>query len=228
MTAAATTSTHDVHAKSNSPLPRRAHHHVGPATKVVFGVVGGFGAAQDHLPTVPPGFADDLQHRAASHQVGIEPQDPGGTAGQAAVQVAARGKGGVEHVHPEAGPHLHRTLQAIRATGAKAGVSLNPGTPAEAIDPVIDLIDLVLVMSVNPGFGGQSFIETALPKIEKLREKIDATGRDIILEVDGGVNAKNAARVVAAGATALVAGTAVYGGDPSAYAENIKRLRAAA
>jgi ribulose-phosphate 3-epimerase len=78
-------------------------------------------------------------------------------------------------VHPEAGPHLHRTLQAIRATGAKAGVSLNPGTPAEAIDPVIDLIDLVLVMSVNPGFGGQSFIETALPKIEKLRKKIDAT-----------------------------------------------------
>lgn len=131
-------------------------------------------------------------------------------------------------VHPEAGPHLHRTLQAIRATGAKAGVSLNPGTPAEAIDPVIDLIDLVLVMSVNPGFGGQSFIETALPKIEKLRKKIDATGRDIILEVDGGVNAKTAPSVIAAGATALVAGTAVYGGDPSEYADNIKRLRAAA
>lgn len=131
-------------------------------------------------------------------------------------------------VHPEAGPHLHRTLQAIRATGAKAGVSLNPGTPAEAIDPVIDLIDLVLVMSVNPGFGGQSFIETALPKLEKLRKKIDASGRDIILEVDGGVNPKNAARIVAAGATALVAGTAVYGGDPTAYAENIAKLRAAA
>jgi len=131
-------------------------------------------------------------------------------------------------VHPEAGPHVHRTLQAIRATGAKAGVSLNPGTPAEAIDPIIDLVDLVLVMSVNPGFGGQSFIETALPKIEKIRKKIDATGRDIILEVDGGVNAKTAPSVIAAGATALVAGTAVYGGDAAAYADNIKRLRSAA
>lgn len=131
-------------------------------------------------------------------------------------------------VHPEAGPHVHRTLQAIKATGAKAGISLNPGTPAEAVDPVIDLVDLILVMSVNPGFGGQSFIETALPKIEKLRRKIDASGRDIILEVDGGVNAKTAPRVIAAGATALVAGTAVYGGDPSAYADNIARLRAPA
>jgi ribulose-phosphate 3-epimerase len=130
-------------------------------------------------------------------------------------------------VHPEAGPHVHRTLQAIRATGAKAGVSLNPGTPAEAIDPILDLVDLVLVMSVNPGFGGQSFIETALPKIEKVRKKIDASGRDVILEVDGGVNAKNASRVIAAGATALVAGTAIYGGDPGAYADNIQRLRAA-
>jgi ribulose-phosphate 3-epimerase len=128
-------------------------------------------------------------------------------------------------VHPEAGPHVHRTLQAIRATGAKAGVSLNPGTPAEVIDPIIDLIDLVLVMSVNPGFGGQSFIETTLPKIEKIRKKIDATGRDIILEVDGGVNAKTAPSVIAAGATAIVAGTAVYGGDAGAYADNIKRLR---
>ncbi len=115
-------------------------------------------------------------------------------------------------VHPEAGPHLHRTLQSIRATGAKAGISLNPGTSARAIDPVLDLIDLVLVMSVNPGFGGQSFIETALPKIETIRKKIDATGRDIILEVDGGVNAKTAPRAIAAGATALVAGTAIYGG----------------
>jgi ribulose-phosphate 3-epimerase len=87
------------------------------------------------------------------------------------------------------------------------------------------LVDLILVMSVNPGFGGQSFIETALPKIEKLRKKIDASGRDIILEVDGGVNAKTAPSVIAAGATALVAGTAVYGGDPNAYADNIARLR---
>lgn len=128
-------------------------------------------------------------------------------------------------IHPEAGPHVHRTLQAIKATGAKAGLSLNPGTSVDAIDPVLDLIDLVLVMSVNPGFGGQSFIESALPKIEAVRRKIDTSGRDIILEVDGGVNAKTAPRVIAAGATALVAGTAVYGGDPSAYAENIRRLR---
>ncbi len=128
-------------------------------------------------------------------------------------------------VHPEAGPHVHRTLQAIRATGAKAGVSLNPGTPAEVVDPIIDLVDLILVMSVNPGFGGQSFIESALPKIEKLKKKIDATGRDIILEVDGGVNAKTAPRVIDAGATALVAGTAVYGGDPAQYAANIKAIR---
>jgi ribulose-phosphate 3-epimerase len=128
-------------------------------------------------------------------------------------------------VHPEAGPHLHRTVQAVKATGAKAGVSLNPGTPVEALDNVMDLIDLVLIMSVNPGFGGQSFIESQLAKIKAVREKIDASGRDIILEVDGGVNDKNAAKVIAAGATALVAGTAVYGGDPSKYAENISRLR---
>ena len=128
-------------------------------------------------------------------------------------------------VHPEAGPHVHRTLQAVRSSGAKAGLSLNPGTPVDAIDPLIDIIDLVLVMSVNPGFGGQSFIESALAKIEKVRNKIDQSGRDIILEVDGGVNAKTAPRVIAAGATALVAGTAVFGGDPGAYADNIKQLR---
>ena len=128
-------------------------------------------------------------------------------------------------VHPEAGPHLHRTLQAIRASGARAGLSLNPGTPVGAIHPVLDLVDLILIMSVNPGFGGQSFIESALPKIEAARKLIDASGRDIILEVDGGVNANTAPRAIAAGATALVAGTAVYGGDPSAYAQNIARLR---
>ncbi|MGE0597150.1 MAG: ribulose-phosphate 3-epimerase [Hyphomonadaceae bacterium] len=128
-------------------------------------------------------------------------------------------------VHPEAGPHLHRTVQAVKATGAKAGVSLNPGTPVEAIDNVIDLIDLVLVMSVNPGFGGQSFIESQLRKIAAARKRIDATGRDIILEVDGGVNEKTAPRCIDAGATALVAGTAVYGGDASAYAGNIAKLR---
>lgn len=131
-------------------------------------------------------------------------------------------------VHPEAGPHVHRTLQAVKASGAKAGLSLNPGTPVDALDYVIDLVDLVLIMSVNPGFGGQSFIESVLPKIEAVRKRIDATGRDIILEVDGGVNAKTAPRVIAAGATALVAGTAVYAGDPSAYADNIRKLRSPA
>jgi len=129
-------------------------------------------------------------------------------------------------VHPEAGPHVHRTLQAIRATGAKAGASLNPGTPAEAIDPILDMVDLILVMSVNPGFGGQSFIESQLRKIESLRKKIDASGRDIILEVDGGIKADNARRVIDAGATALVAGTAVFdGGGQQSYARNIAKLR---
>jgi len=131
-------------------------------------------------------------------------------------------------VHPGAGPHVHRTLQAIKASGAKAGVSFNPGTPVDVIDNLMDLVDLVLVMSVNPGFGGQHFIESQLKKIEAVRRKIDASGRDIILEVDGGVNAKTAPRVIAAGATALVAGTAVFGGNPSAYADNITRLRSPA
>ncbi len=128
-------------------------------------------------------------------------------------------------VHPEAGPHLHRTVQAVKATGAKAGVSLNPGTPVEALDNVMDVIDLVLVMSVNPGFGGQSFIDNQLRKIEAVRARIEASGRDIMLEVDGGVNEKTAPRCIAAGATALVAGTAVFGGDASEYAANIRRLR---
>lgn len=128
-------------------------------------------------------------------------------------------------VHPEAGPHLHRTLQAIRAAGMKPGVALNPGTHPDVIDPVIDDIDMILVMSVNPGFGGQSFIESQLRKIEQLRAKIDATGRDIFLEVDGGVKPDNAQRIIAAGANALVAGSAVFKGGPSQYATNIASLR---
>ena len=128
-------------------------------------------------------------------------------------------------VHPEAGPHVHRTLQAIKASGAKAGVSLNPGTPVDAIDTLMDLVDLVLIMTVNPGFGGQKFIESGLKKIAAVRQRIDASGRDIILEVDGGVNHDTAPLCIAAGATALVAGTAVFGGDASAYAANIARLR---
>lgn len=131
-------------------------------------------------------------------------------------------------VHPEAGPHLHRTLQAIRAAGMKPGVALNPGTPAEVVDPVLHDIDLILVMSVNPGFGGQSFIESQLRKIETLRQKIDASGRDIILEVDGGLNPDTAPRAIAAGVTAIVAGSAAFKGGPEHYASNISALRAGA
>jgi ribulose-phosphate 3-epimerase len=130
-------------------------------------------------------------------------------------------------VHPEAGPHLHRTLQLVRSLGKKAGVALNPGTPAEAVAPVIDMIDLVLVMSVNPGFGGQKFIASQLDKIRALRAMIDASGRDIELEVDGGVDADTAPRVIEAGARVLVAGTATFKGGRAAYAGNIKRLRGA-
>jgi ribulose-phosphate 3-epimerase len=114
-------------------------------------------------------------------------------------------------VHPEAGPHLHRTLQAIRAAGARPGVALNPATPASAIEPVIGDVDLVLVMSVNPGFGGQSFIDSALRKIERLRRVIDASGRDIRLEVDGGVKVDNIRRIADAGADTFVAGSAIFG-----------------
>lgn len=129
-------------------------------------------------------------------------------------------------VHPESGPHLHRTIQTIKALGKRAGVVLNPATPIDAVDHVMDMIDLILVMSVNPGFGGQKFIESQLAKIAALRAKIDASGRQIDLEVDGGVDQGNAARVIAAGADALVAGTAAFKGGPSAYAENIRALRA--
>ncbi len=128
-------------------------------------------------------------------------------------------------VHPEAGPHLHRTLQRIKALGKRAGVSLNPATPAKMLDYVIDEVDLVLVMSVNPGFGGQKFIDSQLRKIAAIRKMIDATGRAIDLEVDGGIDAGNAARVIAAGADALVAGTATFTGGASAYAANIAGLR---
>jgi ribulose-phosphate 3-epimerase len=128
-------------------------------------------------------------------------------------------------VHPEAGPHIHRTLQLIRSLGKKAGVVLNPGTPIEAIDNLMDLVDLVLIMSVNPGFGGQSFIESQLKKIEQAAERIAKTGRDIALEVDGGITPETAERAIAAGATVLVAGTSVFKGGPSAYAANIAALR---
>ena len=126
-------------------------------------------------------------------------------------------------VHAEAGPHLHRSLQTIRALGKRAGVVLNPATPVAAVETVLDLCDLVLVMSVNPGFGGQSFLDSQLSKIAALRRMIDASGRQIALQVDGGVTAATAPRCVAAGADVLVAGTAVFGAPD--YAAAIRALR---
>ena len=128
-------------------------------------------------------------------------------------------------VHPEAGPHIHRTVQRIKALGLKAGVSLNPATPAKALDYLLDDVDLVLVMSVNPGFGGQSFITSQLRKIAAIRKAIDATGRQIDLEVDGGIDAVTAVQAIAAGADVLVAGTATFAGGPDRYAANIAALR---
>lgn len=131
-------------------------------------------------------------------------------------------------IHPEAGPHPHRTIQRVKGLGKMAGVSLNPGTPAKMLDYLIDTVDVVLVMSVNPGFGGQSFIESQLKKISAIRKMIDATGRDVRLEVDGGIDAGNVARIIAAGADVLVAGTATFKGGPTQYAANIAALKARA
>jgi ribulose-phosphate 3-epimerase len=133
---------------------------------------------------------------------------------------------GADHImfHPEAGPHPHRTLQTIQGLGCKGGLVLNPGTPVELIEPLIDMVDMLLVMSVNPGFGGQKFISSQLEKIATLRKLIDASGRDIRLEVDGGVDAKTAPLCIEAGADALVAGTAVFGApDYRAAIEAIRR-----
>jgi ribulose-phosphate 3-epimerase len=128
-------------------------------------------------------------------------------------------------VHPEAGPHVHRTVQAIRALGKKAGVALNPGTPAKMLDYLIDEVDLILVMSVNPGFGGQSFITSQLRKIEAVRKAIEKSGRAIHLEVDGGIDAATARMCSDAGADVLVAGTATFRGGPACYAANIALLK---
>lgn len=130
-------------------------------------------------------------------------------------------------VHPEAGPHIHRSLQHIKSLGKRAGVVLNPGTPAKMLDYLIDMVDLVLVMSVNPGFGGQSFIDSQLRKIAAIRKMIDASGRDIDLQVDGGIDQRTAPLAIDAGADALVAGTATFRGGPEAYAANIRALRGA-
>jgi len=131
-------------------------------------------------------------------------------------------------VHVEAGSHLHRTIQLIKGEGVRAGLALNPGTPVTAVEPLLDTLDLVLVMSVNPGFGGQSFIAGQLEKIRQLRTLIDKTERKIDLQVDGGINSENAADAIAAGADVLVAGSATFAGDTSQYAANIEALRAKA
>ena len=155
----------------------------------------------------------------------IAPADP---------YIAAFAEAGADiiSIHPEAGPHPHRTLQLIRSLGKKAGYVLNPGTPVEVIDPVFDLLDLVLVMTVNPGFGGQAFIASQLQKIAAVRERIAASKREVMLEVDGGINPETAALAVRAGADVLVAGTAVFQGETSKsakgradYARNIASLR---
>lgn len=128
-------------------------------------------------------------------------------------------------VHAEAGPHLHRSLQTIKSLGKKCGVSIVPSSPVSLIEHVMDMVDLILVMTVNPGFGGQSFIRSQLPKIQELRRMIDASGRSIDLEVDGGINPATARDVIAAGADVLVAGSAVFSGAAGEYAANIHALR---
>jgi ribulose-phosphate 3-epimerase len=128
-------------------------------------------------------------------------------------------------VHPEAGPHLHRTVQLVKSLGKQAGVALNPATPLEAIENVMGDVDLVLVMTVNPGYGGQSFISSQLAKIAEIRRRIDARGRPVHLEVDGGINAETARQAIDAGADVLVAGTASFAGGAASYAANLGRLR---
>ena len=148
----------------------------------------------------------------------IEPVDP-------YLEAFAEAGADIITIHPEAGPHSHRTVQAIRALGKQPGISLNPATPAKMLDYLIEDIDLVLVMSVNPGFGGQSFISGQLRKIEAVRKMIDKTGRDIRLEVDGGVNMETARLCVDAGAAVLVAGSVTFKGGPERYAANIAALK---
>jgi ribulose-phosphate 3-epimerase len=143
------------------------------------------------------------------------------------LEAFARAGADIITVHPEAGPHIHRTVQAIKGLGKKAGASLNPGTPAKMLDYLIDDVDLVLVMSVNPGFGGQSFIASQLRKIEAVRKMIDKSGREILLEVDGGVDVNTIRSCTNAGADVLVAGTASFKGGPDHYATNIAALKAA-
>ena len=173
--------------------------------------------------TIGPGVVKALRpHTAKPFDVHlmISPVDP-------FLDAFAEAGADIITVHPEAGPHLHRSIQRIKALGKKAGVSLNPATPVDALDYVLDELDLVLVMSVNPGFGGQKFISSQLGKIEAIGERIVQRGLKVELEVDGGIDAMTAQQAVGAGATALVAGTAAFRGGPSAYADNIKALRGA-
>ena len=171
--------------------------------------------------TIGPGVVKALRphtHKPFDVHLMISPVDP-------FLDAFAEAGADIITVHPEAGPHLHRTVQHIKSLGKKAGVSLNPATPADAIDYVLEELDLVLVMSVNPGFGGQKFISSQLRKIEAIGEAIVQRGLKVDLEVDGGIDAETARDALGAGATALVAGTAAFRGGPSAYADNIKALR---
>ena len=173
--------------------------------------------------TIGPGVVKALRpHTKKTFDVHlmISPVDP-------YIEEFAKAGADIISVHPESGPHLHRTVQEIKRHGKKAGVVLNPATPVAAIDHVLADLDLILVMSVNPGFGGQSFIHSQLKKIEAIRKRIDSMDRPIDLEVDGGINFETAPLAIEAGADVLVAGTATFTGGPQAYADNIRRLRGA-
>lgn len=171
--------------------------------------------------TIGPGVVKDLRpHSAKPFDVHlmIAPVDQ---------YLEAFAEAGADYIsfHPEAGPHPHRTVQTINALGKKSGLVLNPATPLDILDYLIDDLDLILVMSVNPGFGGQSFIDSQLRKIELIRQRISETGKDIRLEVDGGIDQTTAPKAVEAGADTLVAGTATFTGGPGQYAANINGLR---
>jgi ribulose-phosphate 3-epimerase len=171
--------------------------------------------------TIGPGVVKALRpHTAKPFDVHlmISPVDP-------FLEAFAEAGADVITVHPEAGPHLHRTVQRIKALGKKAGVSLNPATPAKALDYVLPDLDLVLIMTVNPGFGGQKFISSQLRKIEAVAHRIAKENLDVRLEVDGGIDRETAPQALAAGANVLVAGTAAFRGGPDHYAANIRALR---
>lgn len=172
--------------------------------------------------TIGPGVVKALRpHSKKTFDIHlmIAPVDP-------YIEAFAQAGADIITIHPEAGPHWHRTLQAIRALGKKAGIALNPGTPVDALENVMDLVDLILIMTVNPGFGGQAFIPL-LEKIERTRMMIEDSGRVIDLQVDGGINPDTARQVIAAGADVLVAGTAVFKDGPQGYKRNIEAIRGA-